>query len=387
MSVGDGCPDTGDTDSDQNDVGHHAHGDHCGGVASRHPLAQHVRVLSSDGDDQGSPGQEPGTERNEHAFHAKARSGTVQRKILQYLKLCFTELVRFHPAQLETLLAIAEDGSFEAAARRLHLTPSAVSQRIRALESAAGQVLVRRTTPAEITDAGAPLLRLAQQLRMLTAEAGAELGHDDVVELRVAVNADSLATWFRPVLSAIGRLRNTALQLAVEDEGHSHELLRRGEVLAAVTKEPRPVQGCNVEFLGSLRYRAAASPELLAEHQHGADVDWSAMPMLVFNEKDRLQDTVLAAHQASRPRVIHRVPSSADFFEAVRAGLGWGLIPVPQLVPALQHGDLVCIPGTGPVDVDLFWQRWRLRSPALDTLTDMVKAAARSEMHRQEDSA
>src|SRR5690606_34225697 len=165
VSVGDGCPDTGDTGSDQNDVGHHAHGDHCGGVASRHPLAQHVRVLSSDGDDQGSPGQEPGTERNEHAFHAKARSGTVQQKILQYLKLCFTELVRFHPAQLETLLAIAEDGSFEAAARRLHLTPSAVSQRIRALESAAGQVLVRRTTPAEITDAGAPLLRLARPVR------------------------------------------------------------------------------------------------------------------------------------------------------------------------------------------------------------------------------
>src|SRR5690606_39151795 len=247
--------------------------------------------------DQGSPGQEPGTERNEHAFHAKARSGTVQQKILQYLKLCFTELVRFHPAQLEALLAIAENGSFEAAARHLHLTPSAVSQRIRALEASAGQVLVRRTTPAEITDAGAPLLRLAQQMQMLTAEAGTELGHDDVVELRVAVNADSLSTWFRPVLGEVAKLPNTSLQLAVEDEGHSHDLLRRGEVLAAVTTEPKPLQGCTVEPLGALRYRAAATPELLAAHHDGTRVNWSGMPMLVFNEKDRLQDTVLEAHR------------------------------------------------------------------------------------------
>ncbi|WP_028850595.1 LysR family transcriptional regulator ArgP [Thermocrispum municipale] len=289
--------------------------------------------------------------------------------------------MRFNPAQLEALLAIAENGSFEAAARHLHLTPSAVSQRIRALEASAGQVLVRRTTPAEITDAGAPLLRLAQQMQMLTAEAGTELGHDDVVELRVAVNADSLSTWFRPVLGEVAKLPNTSLQLAVEDEGHSHDLLRRGEVLAAVTTEPKPLQGCTVEPLGALRYRAAATPELLAAHHDGTRVNWSGMPMLVFNEKDRLQDTVLEAHRTTRPRVVHRVPSSADFFQAVRAGLGWGLIPVHQLDPAVERGELVCIPGVAPVDVALFWQRWRLRSPTLDVLTEYVRSAARAEIN------
>src|SRR5690606_641874 len=281
----------------------------------------------------------------------------------------------------EALLAIAENGSFEAAARHLHLTPSAVSQRIRALEASAGQVLVRRTTPAEITDAGAPLLRLAQQMQMLTAEAGTELGHDDVVELRVAVNADSLSTWFRPVLGEVAKLPNTSLQLAVEDEGHSHDLLRRGEVLPAVTTEPTPLQGCTLEPLGALRYRAAATPELLAAHHDGTRVNWSGMPMLVFNEKDRLQDTVLEAHRTTRPRVVHRVPSSADFFQAVRAGLGWGLIPVHQLDPAVERGELVCIPGVAPVDVALFWQRWRLRSPTLDVLTEYVRSAARAEIN------
>jgi LysR family transcriptional regulator (chromosome initiation inhibitor) len=286
--------------------------------------------------------------------------------------------MRFDPAQLETLVAIAEEGSFEGAARRLHVTPSAVSQRVRALEGAAGQVLVRRTLPVEVTPAGAPLLRFAQQLRMLGAEAGAELGSDDVVDLRVAVNADSLATWFRAVLADVARRPGTALRLAVEDEGHSHELLRSGEALAAVTAEPKPVQGCSVEPLGAMRYQAAVAPGLLAEHQRGTRVDWVSIPMIVFNEKDQLQDTVLATRGASRPKVVHRVPSTADFLEAVRAGLGWGLLPVHQLTPEMTRGDLVRMPGAAPVDVELFWQRWRLQSPALDTLTSDVRSAARS---------
>jgi LysR family transcriptional regulator (chromosome initiation inhibitor) len=299
---------------------------------------------------------------------------------LHKMKFCFTSSMRFDPAQLETLAAIVEEGSFEGAARRLHLTPSAVSQRVRALEGAAGQVLVRRTLPAEVTPAGTPLLRLARQLRLLTAEAGVELGHDDVVELRVAVNADSLATWFRAVLADIAMRPDTVLRLVVEDEAHSHELLRSGEALAAVTAEPTPVQGCSVEPLGAMRYRAAVAPWLLAEHQRGTRVDWASIPMVVFNEKDQLQDTVLTARRASRPRVVHRVPSTADFLEAVRTGMGWGLVPLHQLTPELARGDLARMPGAGPVDVDLFWQRWRLASPALDTLTSDVRAAARSSL-------
>lgn len=238
-------------------------------------------------------------------------------------------------------------------------------------------MLVRRTLPTEVTDSGEPLLRLAQQLRMLAAEASANLGGDDVVELKVAVNADSLATWFRPVLADVAQRPRVALHLAVEDEGHSHDLLRRGEVLAAVTAEPRPVQGCSVEPLGVLRYRAAVAPGLLEKHRRGTGADWATIPMVVFNEKDRLQDIVLSARGAARSKVVHRVPSTADFREAVRAGLGWGLVPVHQL--GLEaSGDLVRMPGATPVDVGLFWQRWRLRSPALDALTSDVRSAARA---------
>jgi LysR family transcriptional regulator, chromosome initiation inhibitor len=281
---------------------------------------------------------------------------------------------RFDAAQLETLVAIADEGSFDAAARRLHVTPSAVSQRVRALEAAAGQVLVRRTSPAEVTRAGAPLVRLGRQLRLLTAEAVAELGDDTTVELAVAVNADSLATWFRPALTVVAGLPATALRLYVEDEAHSHDLLRRGEVLAAVTSEPRPVQGCSVSPLGTLRYHPAATPSLAERFRRGRGFDWGAAPVVVFNEKDRLQDGVLAAHGVGRPPVVHRVPSTADFLAAIHAGLGWGMVPEPQLSDAL--GELVRLPGSKPVGVTLHWQRWRLETSALSALTAAVRAAA-----------
>lgn len=286
--------------------------------------------------------------------------------------------MQFEPGQLETLLVITEEGTFEAAARRLHLTPSAVSQRVRALERAAGQVLVRRTAPAGVTAAGEPLLRLARQLRLLDAEAAAAVGVGSHVELAVAVNADSLATWFRPVLGTVARRGDVVLRLHVEDQGYSDDLLRRGEVLAAVTDEPHPVQGCVVEPLGSLRYTPAAAPWLVERHRHGRGVDWSALPMVVFNEKDHLQDDVLAARGAVRPAVVHRVPSTADFHEAVRAGLGWGMIPEPHLAADLTSGGLVRLPGGRPVDVPLHWQRWRLDSPALGRLSEDVRRAAQA---------
>jgi len=299
------------------------------------------------------------------------------------VQTCLSAEVRFDPVQLETLLAITEEGTFEAAARRLHVTASAVSQRVRALERAAGQVLVRRTTPCAATPAGEPLVRLGRQLRVLADEAAATLpGEQGAVELAVAVNADSLATWFRPVLDAVAARPGTALRLAVEDQAYSHDLLRRGDVLASVTSEPEPVQGCVVEPLGTLRYTPAATPALVERHQRGRGVDWSALPLVVFNEKDRLQDDVLAAHGAVRPPVVHRVPTSADFHEAVRRGLGWGAIPEPQLAPDLADGRLVTIPGGRPLSVRLYWQRWRLDSPALARLSEAVHRAARDTLRQ-----
>ncbi|WP_435747251.1 LysR family transcriptional regulator ArgP [Nocardioides sp. SYSU DS0663] len=287
-------------------------------------------------------------------------------------------------AWLLALTAIADHGTFDAAARHLHVTPSAVSQRIRALESEVGQVVVRRSVPARPTPAGEALLRLARQTTLLHAEARRELGDREagVTELSVAVNADSLATWFRGVVGAVADRNDVALRLHVRDQAWSADLLRSGSVLAAVTSDPLAVQGCSVERLGTLRYVPAAAPDLADRWRRGRGVDWARMPVVVFDDEDALQHELLAARGRGLPPVVHRVPTSADFHEAVRLGLGWGALPEPQLLPDVEAGRLVVLDRRHHLDVPLHWQRWRLRSVLLDALTDDVRRAATAVLRR-----
>ena len=281
-----------------------------------------------------------------------------------------------NPGQLDALVAIADHGSFDAAAGQLHITPSAVSQRIRALEAAAGQVLVSRGTPCRVTARGEQLVRLGRQTRLLYAEAAQALTAATAVELPVAVNADSLAVWFQDVLGAVASWDGTAIRLHVEDQGYSQELLRRGDVLAAVTSDPAAVQGCTVQPLGALRYVPAATGALAARWRRGQSAGWAAMPLVVFNDKDDIQYEMLRRQGVEQgPPVVHQVPSTADFFAAVRLGLGWGMLPEPQARVALASGELVPL-SADVIDVPLYWQRWRLDSPKLTALTTLVRQAA-----------
>lgn len=285
--------------------------------------------------------------------------------------------MELNPSQLDALVAIADCGSFEAAARRLHVTPSAVSQRVRALEASAGQILISRGTPCVPTARGERLVQLGRQTRLLYDEAEAELGALTAAELPVAVNADSLGTWFRGVLVEAASWDATSILLHVEDQAYSQESLRRGDVLAAVTSDAVAVQGCTVESLGAMRYLPAAAPAFAARWRSAdGELDWAAMPVLIFNDKDDVQYRQLHRRGVrQRPSVIHRVPSTSDFYEAARLGLGWGMLPELQARAGLSSGSLELLAGDA-IDVPLYWQRWRLSSPRLAELTAAVRRAA-----------
>jgi LysR family transcriptional regulator (chromosome initiation inhibitor) len=284
------------------------------------------------------------------------------------------------PDHLSALLAIVDTGTFEAAARALHVTPSAISQRIKSLESQLGRPVVQRTVPCLATEAGAVLVRMARQLAVLQADALAELDPADggPTELAVAVNADSLATWFPPVLATAAGWGDVTVRLHVEDQDHSAALLRSGEAIGAVTSDAVAVQGCAVRPLGSMRYVPMAVPALRDAFRRGRGIDWARMPVVRFNAKDDLQHDFLARRGvAADGPPMHTVPSSQGFLAAVVAGLGWGMVPAAQLgdVPA---GALVRLAGTERVDVPLYWQAWRLHSPRIDRLSDAVAEAART---------
>ncbi|MGD0701545.1 MAG: LysR family transcriptional regulator ArgP [Trebonia sp.] len=287
-----------------------------------------------------------------------------------------------NPAQLDALVAIADHGSFEAAARQLRITPSAVSQRIRALESATGQVLISRGSPCRPTQHGEWLVRLGRQTRLLYDEASQALTAATAVELPVAVNADSLAVWFHDVLAEVARWDSTALRLLIEDQAHSQELLRSGDVLAAVTSDPAAVQGCTAEPLGALRYVPAAAPWFADRWRRRDSPDWAAMPVVNFNDKDDIQGDLLRRHGVGEwPPVVHYVPSTADFYQVVSIGLGWGMLPEPQARADLAAGRLALL-SADAIDVPLHWQRWRIDSPRLAALTEAVRTAAGRQLLR-----
>jgi LysR family transcriptional regulator, chromosome initiation inhibitor len=262
--------------------------------------------------------------------------------------------------QLATFQAVVETGSFEAAARQLHVTPSAVSQRIKALESAVGQVLVRRAKPCVATVAGEALVRFAGQVALLEREALAQAR--DRARVSIVVNADSLYLWFLPALAAVP---GPMYELHTDDQDYTADLLRSGTAMAAVTAEHVPVQGCRIEALGSMRYLAV-----------GPSTDLSSMAMIVYNRKDRLQHRFLASIRRRIDPPIHYVPAAAAFVDAIRFGLGWGMVPEPIARKDIALGHYVeIIPGKH-LDVPLYWQYWKIDSSVLKDLTAAVRAAA-----------
>jgi LysR family transcriptional regulator (chromosome initiation inhibitor) len=287
------------------------------------------------------------------------------------------------PAELaQTLAAVVDEGTLDAAARRLHVTPSAVSQRIRQLEQRVGQVLLVRSKPARPTDAGAHVVRLARQLSLLEqdtlAALGGAAGSTERISIPLAVNADSMSTWLLEPLGALARELPVVFDLHRDDQDFTADLLESGTVMAAVTSRAEPIAGCRVRALGVMVYTAVATPAYV-DRWLGSGADAAALseaPLVQFDRKDDLQSQWLRSRgvEPSRPP-RHYVPASQDFAQAVLLGLGWGMLPDLQSRGAMDSGDLVRIGGAA-VPVPLYWQQWNLRSATLDAVADAVATRA-----------
>jgi len=285
------------------------------------------------------------------------------------------------PAQLAALAAVHRRGSFDLAAAELHVTPSAISQRIRALEDRAGTLLIRRASPCVATEAGLRMIRHHDEVVLLERTLAADLPQlsPRAATLRIAVNADSLATWIIPALAAV---EGFLFDLVIDDQDVSQEWLKRGEVQAALTSHARPPQGCDGFALGALRYRATAAPGYMARWMpDGPTAEALARaPALTFSDKDRLQEIWVERQTGGRSKRAafpsHRLASSHGFVDACLAGLGWGLNPEPLIADHIATQKLVDMSPDAPLDVPLYWQFSRLTAPATAALTRAIRASA-----------
>lgn len=294
--------------------------------------------------------------------------------------------MRFDADQLRALAAVADEGGFDAAARALSITPSAVSQRIKTLERELGRVLVVRSRPPRLTVSGEPVARLARQWALLEHEATDVLGLESpgaMPRLPIAVNADSLSVLLLPALAGVCAEHGVTVDLHRDDQDHTAALLAAGTVMAAVTSEQQPVAGCSVASLGAMVYRPVARRSF-AERWFpagGTAAEYAAAPLVDFDRKDGLQDLHLASIGPALDPPRHYVPASAELAQAVVLGLGWGMLPDAQADEHRASGVLVDLAGA-PVSVPLFWQQWDLRSRLLDAVAAAVYREAATSLER-----
>lgn len=292
------------------------------------------------------------------------------------------------PDLLECLAAIVEEGGFEKAAKRLSITQSAVSQRLRTLETQAGTVLIVRGRPLKPTPAGRLLLKHTMQMRLLHTD----LEHDlrklspsttgtthTEDRVSIAVNADSIATWALPAFAALIKA-GLPLEIIVDDQDFTHEWLREGQVLGCVTTLKKALRGCKVVSLGAMDYVAVATREAIDRYcpegftQHS----FRRMPFIAFNRKDDLQAEFIS--RTFRLKQVHLnqcfVPSSEGQVRAVLDG--WGASVVPELLarPMLEDGRLINLAPASALQISLYWHCWNLDSAVLNSLTSAVIAEA-----------
>lgn len=295
----------------------------------------------------------------------------------------------FDYAALRAIAAIVETGSFERAAARLNVTPSAISQRVKQLEERLGAVLIVRGTPCMATEKGEWLCRHMEQVGMLEEELMAHLPGLSPQERRlpvtvqVATSADSLGSWFLPAIAAFTEHSPYLVSVVVDDEDHTADWLRQGRVSAAVTSLAQPVSGCRLSGLGTLRYRAVASPAFMARFfPQGVTAEALChAPAVTFNQKDDLQDRWI--RQVTGGPLVHPthwLPSTQAFLEASLSGIGWCLNPALLCDTHLQAGRLVELVPEQAVDVPLYWQISRIAAERLSGLTRAVMDVARERL-------
>ncbi|WP_133469890.1 LysR family transcriptional regulator ArgP [Paraglaciecola marina] len=286
---------------------------------------------------------------------------------------------------LQALSAVITEKGFEKASKKLFITQSAVSRRIRQLESILGEPVLVRSQPPKLTLTGQRLLNHLQQVMQLEVALGmtsiAEDSHyDKPLTVRLAVNADSLATWLPEALavpesSVVGKLK---FELVVEDQSITLNRMKAGEVMICISSNPEPVNGGSVDRLGALPYKAVASPDFV--QKYGVDADLSQLPCLVFDENDTLQHDFLEDFKYGEPKYIHSCPSSEGFKQMIVAGLGYGLLPELQIGNSLNNGELVDLKPNYVIETPLFWHYWHTESPQLKALREHALRIAKQKL-------
>ncbi len=280
---------------------------------------------------------------------------------------------------IEAYATVIQEEGFEKAARKLHITQSAVSQRIKQLEEQFGQIVLLRSTPPQPTDFGKKILGLYNQVTRLeddlqqSSDYWEETGF---TTLPIGINADTLATWFFKAIRPFLASNRVVLDLMVDDQDQTHGFLKDGKVLGCISTRKLAIQGCRVEYLGDIEYSLYCS-QAFANRWFPQGLEMSVLqkaPMITFNRKDELNKKILKNALGGLPKkyTTFYVPSTELFLDFIQAGFAYGAMPSQQSREPLQQKLIIELTSKDRVNVSLYWHCWNLDSKLLRQFSEQI---------------
>lgn len=281
---------------------------------------------------------------------------------------------------LAVLDAVVSQGSFERAAMALGISQPAVSQRIKALEDAAGRLLIVRGQPAVPTGLGQRLVSHYRNVKLMEAALDIDLGNQlSMPEVALAVDAASLATWFPLSLQPLMSPPRCQLQVQQADTALALHLVREGSVFGCVAAAAEAqANGPQVTPLGRMRYVCVAS-KAFAGHWFGDgfSVEAARLAPAVVSDREMMGGFLQQTLQLRGAYPHHTLPLSHAATECILGGLAYGLLPWGLVSAALSDGRLVDLAPGQYVDVPLHWHAWELDTPFTRALAEQIVATAR----------
>lgn len=278
---------------------------------------------------------------------------------------------------IQALATILELQSFEEAAKKLHITQSAISQRIKTLESFYGKPLLVRTIPYVPTELGQYLIGHFKQVSLLEDCLEREVKNlSTKPKISIALNRDSLETWFMDLLENAEIFSDVLLEIIAADQEFTLDYLKKGLVTACLSTSATPIVGCNVQFLGNMEYILVASPAF-AKKYFPKGVQKKALlnaPALKFDQKDILHERYLekfyGIQNVNLPFQI--IPSVHGFKKCALLGYGYGLLPKIDISNELRIQSLIQLDKKNIWEVPLYWHSWNIPSTFFQKLNNNI---------------
>lgn len=280
---------------------------------------------------------------------------------------------------IHALDTIIKEQSFEKAAEELNITQSAISQRIKQLEQLIAQPVLVRSQPLSVTTVGQKLLRHFRQVKQLEHELISQIlpdEVDDIVTISIAINADSLASWFIPAISPLLKKHAIELKLQVYDEARTRELLKKGEVYAALSSESEPITGCKVTKIADVDYILCATPKFRTKYfKKGLTKEaLYHAPGIRFDPQDTMHiDYIYDHYDVSLGEYpLHTVGSSEAFVAMTVEGLACSLLPITQANEYLKQGILVDLAPENHLIRSMYWHSWVLERGIFKKVSEYI---------------